>query len=178
MRSIMKMLRICVLMLLAVLPGVALPADLDVRAIHQEIDRTVWKNFQQAFEQLDGTALNAVYADQVLRVTPAGIDTQNAFKQDNQTRFQTNISNGDRIKLDFWFDSRQTNATTSYDVGFYRVGITTPTGRTDHFYGQFHIVLNRIDGVWRIVQDWDTTSIGGRPITAEDFNRQTPVRFK
>ena len=67
--------------------------------------------------------------------------------------------------------------TTSYDVGFYRVGVTATSGQTDYFYGQFHIVLNKIDGHWKIVQDWDTSSIGGRPITAKDFDRKPHTRF-
>ena len=152
-------------------------AEVDSTALHEEIDRTVWRVFQNAFESMDGEALNSVYADEVLRVTPDGIDTQSQFKQSNKTRFAANIANGDRITLDFWLDSRQTNLTTSYDVGFYRMGITAQSGTTDYFYGQFHIVLNKINGRWKIVQDWDTASIGGRPITATDFDRQPHTRF-
>ncbi len=58
-----------------------------------------------------------------------------------------------------------------------RVGVKAPSGATDYFYGQFHIVLNKIDGRWKIVQDWNTASIGGRPITASDFSRQPHTRF-
>lgn len=152
-------------------------ADSDQRAIHKEIDRTVWRAFQNAFESMDGEALNSVYADTVLRVTPEGLDTQNKFKQTNKTRFSENITNGDQITLDFWFDSRHTNMMTSYDVGFYRMGVTASSGTTTFFYGQFHIVLHKINSRWKIVQDWDTASIGGRPITAADFDRQLPAQF-
>ena len=34
------------------------------------------------------------------------------------------------------------------------------------------VVLNKINGRWKIVQDWDIASIGDRPITAKDFARQ------
>lgn len=170
------LIRIALATLLA-LCATALTADSGVNAVQKVIDQTVWKKFQSAFEQLDGDALNAVYGAQVLRVTPDGLDTSNQFKQANKTRFDANISRGDRIELDFWFDSRHTNATTSYDVGFYRVGVTSAAGTTSHFYGQFHIVLKKIQGQWKIVQDWDTASIGGRPITAADFNRRPPVKF-
>ena len=81
------------------------------------------------------------------------------------------------MELDFWFDSRQTNRHTSYEVGFYRMGMTTKSGATNYFYGQFHIVLRKIDGHWKIVQDWDTETIGGRSITAADFERRPPARF-
>lgn len=146
-------------------------------ATQQEINQTVWKPFQQAFEGLDGAALNNLYAEDVLRVTPAGIDTEGQFKSDNESRFDNNKARGDDIELTFWFDSRRTNAATSYEVGFYRLGTTSATGTTDYFYGQFHIVLRKLDGRWKITQDWDTESIGGQPITAADFARQPPARF-
>jgi ketosteroid isomerase-like protein len=152
-------------------------ADINVEATHKDIDTTVWKAFQDAFQALDGKALNDVYADKVLRITTDGIDTQSKFKEANVTRFSENIKNGDRIALDFWLDSRQTNETTSYEVGFYRMAITTSGGEKNTFYGQFHIVLKNVSGRWKIAQDWDTSSIGGNPITAADFARKVPDQF-
>jgi ketosteroid isomerase-like protein len=152
-------------------------AESEVNKIQEEIDQTVWKTFQAAFEALDGEALNSVYAEEVLRVTPEGLDVAERFKKTNQTRFQENRKRGDRIALDFWFDTRHTNARVSYDTGFYRVTMTSSTGEQSYAYGQFHIVVKNIDGQWKIVQDWDTASIGGQPITEDDFNRRQPVRF-
>ena len=153
-------------------------AENEAGDIQQVIDETVWKTFQSAFERMDGEALNSVYADDVLRVTPAGLDTRSSFKQANETRFQENKARGDRIALDFWFDSRHTNPTVSYDVGFYRVRVTAASGATSDFYGQFHIVLKNLNGQWKIAQDWDTASIAGRPITAEVFDRKPPAQFQ
>ncbi len=152
-------------------------ANANVSEVHDEIDRTVWSVFQSAFERLDGASLNSVYADDVLRVTPDGLDTVGEFKRYNLTRFDANKARGESIALDFWFDSRRTQANVSYDVGFYRVGVTNSAGETSYFYGQFHIVLKKLDGQWKIVQDWDTGTIGGDPITAADFARQTPIQF-
>ena len=156
-------------------------------AVQAEIDRSVWTPFHAAFEQRDGQELNAIYAESVLRVTPDGIDTQGQFKTFNLTRFDANIAKGEQIALDFWFDSRRTNSTTSYDVGFYRIRINPPKNSTSEqgapetkpvtFYGQFHIVVKKIQGRWKIVQDWDTDTIGGRSITAEDFARRPPIHF-
>lgn len=152
-------------------------AQTSIETIQKEIDQTVWKPFQKAFETLDGDALNATYAAQVLRVTPQGIDTENAFKKGNAERFATNRKNGDKITLDFWFDSRKTNETTSYEVGFYRIGFTSKEGDTRYSYGQFHIVLEKINGAWKITQDWDTATIAGNPITAKEFDKKEALRF-
>ncbi|NER15245.1 DUF4440 domain-containing protein [Leptobacterium flavescens] len=149
----------------------------DTETIQKEIDRQVWKPFKEAFENADAEKLNATYAEEVLRVTPQKIDTGNEFKGQNLTRFRQNKESGTEIKLDFWFDSRHTNEDTSYEVGFYRIGFRT-NGKESIVYGQFHIVLKKVDGQWKITQDWDTTTINGNEITAADFARKPPAIFK
>jgi ketosteroid isomerase-like protein len=152
-------------------------AQPDIKTIQNEIDKTVWKPFQKAFETLDADALNATYADKVLRATPQGIDTNNAFKGKNMERFKVSKKNNVTIKLDFWFDSRRTNANTSYEVGFYRI-TTTTNDEISYNYGQFHIVLQKIRGSWKITQDWDTTTISGIVLDKTDFEKQQPIKFK
>ena len=147
------------------------------KLLQKEIDQQVWKPFKAAFENIDGEALNATYAGQVIRVTPEGIDTKNDFKAANLKRFAQNKTNGIKITLDFWFDSRKTNATTSYEVGFYRIGFINTKNETSYSYGQFHIVLQKIKGEWKITQDWDTTTINGHTIDAKDFANQEPLQF-
>jgi len=132
-----------------------------IESIQKEINHTVWKPFQKAFETLNGSAVNELYAEEVIRVTPQGIDTKNDF-----------------IKLDFWFDSRKTTTNTSYEVGFYRMKITLKGQLPKYSYGQFHIVLKKIEGKWKITQDWDTETIGGEKITAKDFDKKKPLHFK
>ena len=152
-------------------------AQNDVKEIQNVIDIEVWKPFKKAFETLDGAALNAIYAENVLRVTPNGIDTKNSFKTKNLERFNQNKEDGVSINLDFWFDSRHTNETISYEVGFYRIGATAKEGQTSYNYGQFHIVLKKINGVWKIIQDWDTATINGEKIDKIDFEKQKPLKF-
>lgn len=149
----------------------------DVEIIQKEIDKTLWKPFKNAFENNDGPALNSLYANQALRVTPNGIDTGNKFKEANLKRFEKNKTTKTNVQLDFWFDSRHTNSTTSYEVGFYKMQLTNAeTVRT--IYGQFHIVLEKIDGAWKITQDWDTEQINGSPITSVDFEKRKPLEFE
>jgi len=148
-----------------------------IDTLHAEIDTQVWKPFKQAFESLDAEALNATYAKEVLRVTPDGIDTENAFRTKNVERFATNKADGITIALDFWFDSRKTNTTTSYEVGFYRLRFTSKNDDASVVYGQFHIVLKKMGGVWKIIQDWDTTSIGDVTIDEAQFGAREPQKF-
>lgn len=150
--------------------------QIDTTGIQNQIDQTVWAPFQKVYEALDGESLNAIYADEVLRVSPEGIDTKNEFKDKNLARLKASKENKTRIQLDFWFDSRHTNEDTSYEVGFYKIGITT-ADKTQYIYGQFHIVLKKINDIWKITKDWDTTTINGKSITEEDFSKKEPLRF-
>lgn len=148
----------------------------NIELIQEEINQGLWKPFKAAFEKLDAEQLNNLYAEQVLRVTPNGIDTENKFKMGNTERFTGHVKSKTNLQLDFWFDSRHTNETTSYEVGFYRMTLTNADG-VNPIYGQFHIVLKKIDGFWKITQDWDTDRISGEEITSQDFEKQNPMQF-
>jgi ketosteroid isomerase-like protein len=148
----------------------------EAESVQKEIDQHLWKPFKVAFETVDVIALNALYGEEVLRVTPNGIDTENQFRAANLKRFNDYKVSGTKVALDFWFDSRHTNATTSYEVGFYRMKLSNDEGKNT-IYGQFHIVLRKTDGIWKITQDWDTTEINGDKIGPEDFEKQRPVKF-
>ncbi len=145
-------------------------------SIRYEIDKQVWQPFHDAFENLNATALNNTYGKDVIRVTPAGLDTRELFIQNNVNRFNKNKAEGVKIELDFWFESRDTDTTTSYEVGFFRITSTDAGGNAQTHYGQFHIVLKLMDGQWKIVQDYDTPQLNGRKITAEDYGRK-PSQF-
>lgn len=144
-------------------------------ALQKEIDRQVWQPFHDAYEARNAKALNAIYASEVLRVTPAGIDTQGLFKQKNEENYARTSSQNAKTLLDFWFESRHTNADTSYEVGMFRIKTIT-NGKESTFYGQFHIVVKKINGLWKITQDWDNSIVNGKTLSAEDFARK-PVEF-
>lgn len=151
-------------------------AQTDVLTLQKEIDMTIWKPFKEAFESLDGAALNSLYAEDVLRVISNKIDTQGEFKIKNINNFLAAKNNNVSIELNFWLDSRSTNEDTSYEVGFFKIKRTTNDKSNIH-YGQFHIVLQKISGTWKITQDWDTSTLNGKKITKEDFERKEVLKF-
>ncbi len=56
--------------------------------------------------------------------------------------------------------------------------ILTNSKEISSIYGQFHIVLKKIDGNWKITQDWDTDKINGKKLSEEDFDKQKPLQFE
>ncbi|MGB3151587.1 MAG: hypothetical protein WBB27_13090, partial [Maribacter sp.] len=59
----------------------------------------------------------------------------------------------------------------------YRIETVYIGKESTYNYGQFHIVIQKIAGHWKIIQDWDTTIINGNKITEEDFQKQRPLEF-
>ena len=161
---------------LVVLFSITVVQAQDIGLVQKEIDQNLWKPFKEAFEKLDAEKLNSLYAEEVLRVTPNGIDTENNFRNGNVERLNGHKMSNTSLQLDFWFDSRHTNETTSYEVGFYRMRLTKAE-HVNTIYGQFHIVLKKIEGTWKIAQDWDTDKINGKVISKQDFEKQKPIRF-
>lgn len=133
-----------------------------------EIDQEVWLPFTQAYQNYDGKAFNALHSDDVLRVSPWGIRAGEDYKKSNLEGYRRNKAAGKKREIFFWLEHRQTTSDLSYEVGYYKVSITSDEGTQNH-YARFHVLIRKIDGKWKIVQDWDTNSINGRKVTAEDF---------
>jgi ketosteroid isomerase-like protein len=165
-----------IILLLILFSSVITSAQSNMEEIQNEIDRTVWRQFKAAFENLDAELLNDTYGNEVLRVTPAGIDTKSSFKARNIERFKMLKGKSAKVELDFWFESRYSNSNTSYEVGYFRIS-TQMEGKTSVNYGQFHIVLKKISGHWKITQDWDTTLINGLEIGSKEFERNGENRL-
>jgi len=90
------MIRICFLFV-AIISSLKMTGQTSVVEIQKHIDKTVWAPFQKAYEAKDADALNIIYADEVIRVTPNGIDTDGVFKRKNVESFK--VSQENFIKL-------------------------------------------------------------------------------
>lgn len=136
----------------------------------KEIDEQVWEPFKKAYANYDAEEYIALHADDVLRVTKwSGIRTGEAFR----TGIQKNFNKKDKVahQLEFQFEHRIHSADVAYEVGYYRMTRTPKEGKPERHYGRFHVVLKKIDGKWKIAQDWDTGNINGHEVTGADYQR-------
>ncbi len=56
----------------------------------------------------------------------------------------------------------------------FRITRYSDSHAAEYTYGQFHIVLQKQHDEWKIIQDWDTNSLLGAPLTAVDFEQRAP----
>ena len=141
----------------------------------KEIDEQVWEPFKEAYANYDAGQYIALHTEDVLRITKwGGIKKGEAFREG----IQKNFNREDKLKhqLEFQFEHRIHSTDVAYEVGYYKMLRITKEGKSEEYYGRFHVVLKKIAGIWKITQDWDTGNINGHEVTAKDFQRlENPV---
>jgi ketosteroid isomerase-like protein len=160
-----------ILLFIFVLNGAAPIFSQQDSVLQTEIDTQVWRPFIQAYTNLNAEAYNNLHTADVLRGSPWGLSQGEAYFQRNREHFAKLKSDSLERKIAFTFEYRVQQADIAYEVGYYRL-INQRAGDEQRFYGQFHVVLKKENGRWKIAQDWDASSINGLKITEADFLKQ------
>ncbi len=140
----------------------------------QEVNEQLWGPFKKAWEERNAKAFNDLHTDDVLRISKwSGVRIGNEYKD----RIVESYSRPDSRErsIDFWLEHRYYSGETGYEVGYLKI-VTKEEGKDPRFsYSRFHVVLKKVDGKWKIAQDWDTNNINGVQVTAEDYAKGTPL---
>jgi hypothetical protein len=83
------------------------------------------------------------------------------------------LADGMSMTLDLHFTERIATQDRAVDVGIYKTTMTDKTGKAQSYYGRFHVVLRKENGIWKILVDMDSSE--GGTIDAEDFNAAKPM---
>ncbi|GJM31607.1 MAG: hypothetical protein DHS20C18_06080 [Saprospiraceae bacterium] len=168
------------LVLLMLLSFIWAPAQEEVSAeqtaIEQEVNQQLWKPFKVAWEARNWEAFNALHTDDVMRISKwSGIQLGDEYKESIKASYQ---KKDDRKKtIDFWLEHRIYRENMGYEVGYYRISSEEPGKEIRNYYARFHIVLKKVNGQWKIAQDWDTNNINGVPVTEEDFAKGKVLEY-
>lgn len=162
------MKKLLVLIFLILNMGLVQAQEKDNSATIQEIDTQVWEAFKKAYAEQDGKLFNSIHSDNVIRITSRGILRGSEYKERNTANFAR--TDRPKVLIDFVFESRIHESDIAYEVGYYKVTYFEKEGES-HSYGRFHVVLKKIEGTWKITQDWDAPSINGVRVTEADFEK-------
>ncbi|WP_462247620.1 YybH family protein [Ekhidna sp.] len=136
------------------------------------IDRQVWTKFTKAWEANDANAFNAIHTDDVWRINPGRLLIGDQYKSRNTDRMKGQEKNS---IIEFSFESRSINGDNAYEVGYYRI---TRKDDKQQFVGRFHVALVKVNGAWKITQDWDTDEINGVKLTPESLKNREFMHFQ
>ena len=136
--------------------------------LQKEIDRQIWYPFIKAYNGWDAAAFNAIHDRDLLRGSPWGLKTGEEYFKRNIERFEKSKSAGHERMISFTFEYRVINKEMAYEVGYYKL-ISKKDGEENIYYGQFHVISKKINGQWKIVQDWDMDKLNGEKIGEVHF---------
>ncbi len=141
-------------------------AQTDSMKCAQEINQQVWKPFTEHLTSGNKEAFKKLHSKRITRV-----QIDRGIVQDYEKYFPPEKENNNGSKKRNWvfelrFDKRICNAAKAWETGYYKGTIMEEGKDKRYYYGRFFVVLEKEDGIWKIIVDADT----GKNATEENFN--------
>jgi ketosteroid isomerase-like protein len=140
-----------------------------------EINTQVWEPFITSFNNHQAEAFMAVHSKDVIR-SPR--DSKIVLNWDDYKKSQIEGDQQDlkakrKRTLTLRFTERIANDNQAVEVGVYKTSYLLSDGKTIDYYGRFHVVLRKENGVWKILVDTDSSENG--TITENGFLAANPM---
>ena len=145
------------------------------QGLQKEINDQVWKPFISSFNSFDTEGFMAVHSRDVVRAARDAkvLQSWDEYFKHQQAGDKKHEANGESRSIELRFTERIANANQAIDVGIYKTTSTNKEGKTNSFYGRFHVVLRKEGSVWKILVDTDSSE-GGK-IGEKDFLAARPL---
>jgi hypothetical protein len=128
----------------------------------ESINNEVWYPFYKAFETLDYQIMASVHSEELSRI-PASrghISTYQEYIEGTKRSFERKKQNGQTAHISLRFFERITSEKRASERGIYRT-IHNKNKPDQHVsYGQFFVLLQKENGRWKIVLDYDSDENG------------------
>ncbi|MFW6227617.1 MAG: YybH family protein [Bacteroidota bacterium] len=134
-----------------------------------EINRQVWYPFYKAYETLDAELFASLHDTAIFRI-PADnktIETYSEYISGLENWFAQNLKDNRQLNIEFRFFERINNNLTASERGIYKFSMRAPGTEEVVFYGKFHVILQKENGVWKIRMDYDSNE--GGTIGEDDY---------
>lgn len=133
------------------------------------IDQQVWIPFMESYSNFEGEKFIALHSEKMIRVGQNNneIRTIEDYAVGIREWWPKQILKGEKRKLELRFTQRIATEIDAFEVGIYKVSYLKEGGSTENHYGQFHVVLKKENGIWKITVDADSNH--EKTISEEDF---------
>jgi ketosteroid isomerase-like protein len=135
----------------------------------EEINSQVWKPFIKSFNERDTKTFLALHSKDVVRAPRDSKVVWNwdqYYAQQEKGDKRENAVNSKRM-LELRFTERIASADQAVEVGVYKTTNINSAGVARSFYGRFHVVLRKEQGVWKILVDTDSSE--NNSISEKDY---------
>lgn len=147
------------------------PAFCYAQDVQKEINDQVWTKFISTFNERNTDGFMAVHSKDLIRASRDSKRVQNfeEYRKENQQ----GESGRSKRSIELRFIERMASDTQAYEVGVYKTTSFNSKGERRSFYGKFHVVLRKENGIWKILVDSDSSE--GGTIGEKDFLAANPL---
>lgn len=141
----------------------------------KEINEQVWKPFIKGFNEHNTEGFMAVHSRDVVRSPRDSkvIWNWEEYNHEQAKGDQRAIKENRKHELELRFTERLADKDQAIDVGVYKTTYFLPNGNIESYYGRFHVVHRKENGVWKILVDTDYSE--GDTIGEKDFLAAKPL---
>ncbi len=135
--------------------------------VTEEIDSQVWKPFTQTWKDMNADKHAELYTQDIIRIAESMKKIKQGEKYLSGLKRMMNMmeKKGVSSEIHFKFSSRIQSGNLAWDSGIYQSIMSHPERGEKTQYAKFNVLLEQIDGIWKIKMDND------RPSTKEEFNK-------
>jgi ketosteroid isomerase-like protein len=146
-----------------------MPAAAQNNNLTKEINEQVWKPFIKGLGNKDDETFRSVHSKDVVRVIR---DNNDIFGYD---KYFQKLPDSIKAKRADWsstielrFTQRIAAGDKAFETGYYKTTSTNrTTGEVRKGIGQFHVLLRKENGTWKIVMDADTSEGANEEVFAK-----------
>jgi hypothetical protein len=141
----------------------------------KEINEQVWKPFIAHFISGNQEGFRNVHSKRITRVEidrNKVLDYEKYFPPVNPNGKQSSQSFSRLFELRF--DKRISNGTKAWESGYYKGTVLQEGKEPRSYYGRFFVVLEKEEGIWKILVDADT----GKGANEENFSKASSMEEK
>ena len=121
----------------------------------QEINK-VWEKFYEAFDSLDYKPMAEIHSKQVMRITGNKIRDYKTYINNYKAMYKEAKENGVSYTISLRFFERINNDSVASERGVYKLTRKVKGKNEQFYYGQFHVLFKKENGVWKILMDYDS----------------------
>ncbi|NMM47794.1 nuclear transport factor 2 family protein [Marinigracilibium pacificum] len=142
---------------------------------YEDINNQVWAKFEKAFVDLNPGLMAEIHSRDLARI-PADnnrILNYEEYIDSFHKRFDRAKSNHIKYEIELRFIERIANGFTASERGIYQLIVINEQDEPRSYYGKFHVLLRKENGLWKILMDYDSNE-GGK-IGKEDFDKANEI---
>jgi len=129
----------------------------------KEINKT-WEKFYKAYDSLDYKPMAEIHSKKLVRISAGKrITDYETYINNYKTRFEKAKNDNIVNNISLRFFERINNDSIASERGIYKLTRINNQAEKQTYYGQFHVILKKESGMWRILMDYDSnkeSSIG------------------